>query len=321
MARKRNKAADYAVYLVVRLVVCVIQALSFRAACRAADGLAWLLYKLDRRHRLVADDNLRHAFPELTDPVRRDRRVRDVYRHFCLLLMEIIHLPRRLHPQNWRHHLKLLDAPLLVGQLLSGRPLLLVTGHFGNWELGGYVLGLLGFRTHAIARPLDNEHLDAFLRTFRERTGQKILAKHGDFDAMQDLLASGGVLATLGDQDAGERGLFVDFFGRPASTHKAIALMALEYGVPMLVIGTLRTQPGQAPPEGPGVGTPLHYAVVIEDLLLPEDFAAQGKAVPAITQRFTAGLERLIRRAPEQYFWLHRRWKHQPKAKTKKSAA
>jgi KDO2-lipid IV(A) lauroyltransferase len=321
MSRERNKAADFAVYLVVRLVVCFIQALSFRAACRVAHGLAWLMYRVDKRHRLVADDNLRRAFPEWTDPVRRDRRVRDVYLHFCLLLMEIIHLPRRLHPQNWRHHLKLPDSRRVVRQLISGRPLLLITGHFGNWELGGYILGLLGFTTHAIARPLDNTYLDVFLRTFRERTGQKIFDKHGNFEEMQDLLASGGVLATLGDQDAGARGLFVDFFGRPASTHKAIALMALQYNVPMLVVGTLRTQAGETPPEGPGVGTPLHYEIVTEDILLPEEFAGQVRAVPAITQRFTAALERIIRRAPEQYFWLHRRWKHQPPEKKAKKAA
>jgi KDO2-lipid IV(A) lauroyltransferase len=321
MSKERSKAADYAAYLVVRLLVCVIQALSFRAACRLAGGLAWLLYHLDKRHRLVAYDNLRHAFPELTDPVRRDLRVRDVYRHFCLLLMEIIHIPRRLHPQNWRQHLDLGDAKRVVGQLLSGRPLLVVTGHFGNWELGGYVLGLLGFTTHAIARPLDNPYLDTFLRRFRERTGQKILAKHGDFDKMQDLLESGGVIATLGDQDAGAKGPFVDFFGRPASTHKAIAFMALQYKVPMLVVGTMRTRAGQTPPEGPGVGTPLHYEIVTEDLLLPEEYEARADAVPSITQRFTAALERVIRKAPEQYFWLHRRWKHQPKPRKAKQAA
>jgi KDO2-lipid IV(A) lauroyltransferase len=320
MSKERNKAADYAVYLVVRLVVCIIQALSFRAACRLAGGLAWLLYKLDRRHRLVADDNLRHAFPDLTDPVLRDRRVRDVYRHFCLLLMEIVHLPRCLRPKSWRHHLNLRDSPRLVRQLLSGRPLLFVTGHLGNWELGGYVLGLLGIATNAIARKLDNCYLERFLRTFRERTGQKIIYKQGEFDKIEAVLASRGVLATLGDQDAGERGLFVDFFGRPASTHKSIALLALEHNVPMVVIGTLRTQAGATPPEGPGVGTPLHYDVVIEDVLLPEDFAGQANAVPAITQRFTAALERLVRRAPEQYFWLHRRWKHQPRPKGAKKS-
>src|SRR5205085_11965591 len=116
--------------------------------------------------------------------------------------------------------------------LLSGRPVLCVTGHFGNWELAGYSLGLVGCPTHAIARPLDNPYVDRFLRTFRERTGQKLLAKRGDFDNMEKLLQDGGLLATLADQDAGQRGIFVDFFGRPASTHKAVALMAIRYNVP-----------------------------------------------------------------------------------------
>jgi KDO2-lipid IV(A) lauroyltransferase len=321
MAKERSTVADYAVYLAFRMLVCIIQALSFGAACRLADVLARLLYRLNRRHRLVALDNLQHAFPELTDPVERDRCVRHVYRHFCLLLMEMIHTPRLLHTANWKGYLRLSDPRALVNQLLSGRPLMIVTGHFGNWELGGYVLGLLGFRTHAIARPLDNPHLDRFLRRFRERTGQGILAKHGDFEQMQQLLASGGVLATLGDQDAGARGLFVDYFHRPASTHKAIALLSLQYQVPLLVVGTMRVCRNRTSGERPGVGDPLCYEIVIEDLILPEQYEGKGNAVPAITQRFTSALERIVRRAPEQYFWLHRRWKHQPKARKAKQAA
>jgi KDO2-lipid IV(A) lauroyltransferase len=129
------------------------------------------------------------------------------------------------------------------------------------------------------------------------------------------------VLATLGDQDAGARGMFVDFFGRPASTHKAVAILALEYQVPMLVVGTMRVTDGPMPPEGPGVGDPLRYEVVVEDLLLPEEYANRPNAVRAMTERFTAALERIARRAPEQYFWLHRRWKHQPKAKKARQAA
>src|SRR5208282_4553765 len=100
-----------------------------------------------------------------------------------------------------------------------------------------YVLGLLGVKSYAVARPLDNPYLEDFLRRFRERTGQKLLAKRGDFEQMQTILGKGGIIATLGDQDAGQRGLFVDFFGRPASTHKAMAVLALEYNVPILVIG------------------------------------------------------------------------------------
>src|SRR5581483_7179481 len=146
----------------------------------------------------------------------------------------------RLNPANWRDHLELERSQMFVGWLVSGRQLVLVSGHFCNWEIGGYALGLLGFRTHAVARPLENPYLDDFLRRLRESTGQRLLAKHGDFNQMQALLSRGGILATLGDQDAGQRGLFVDFFGRPASTHKAVALLALQHRAPMLVIGCPR---------------------------------------------------------------------------------
>src|SRR5262249_46712589 len=150
---------------------------------------------------------------------------------FCTLLIEIILIPRLLQPANWRRYIRLVGGDRVVNCLLSGRPLLIVTGHWGNWEMAGYALGLLGFTTHAIARPLDNPFLERFLLKFREKTGQKILAKHGDFAHMQELLDGGGVIATLADQDAGQRGLFVEFFGRPASTHKAVALMALQHNV------------------------------------------------------------------------------------------
>jgi KDO2-lipid IV(A) lauroyltransferase len=307
MDKPRSMVADYLVYLFVRVFVCVLQALSHNMARKVAVGLARLLYHLDRRHRLVADENLRLSFPGEYDSAERDRMVRAVYLHFCNLLLEIIHTPRRLHINNWRNHLSLANPRLVLDSLLSGRPLLLVTGHFGNWELGGYVLGLLGFRTHAVARPLDNPYLDDFLRSFRERTGQGILAKNGDVPKMLSILANQGVLATLGDQDAGQRGLFVNFFGRPASTHKAVAILSLEHKVPLLVIGVRK------------VGEPMRYEIVSEDLILPEDYANRPDAVRVMTERFTAALERIIRESPEQYFWLHRRWKHQPKAKASKT--
>ncbi len=309
MSKPRSNTADYAVYLLVRVVVCVLQALSYGAACQVAAGLAWLLYHVDRRHRFVADDNLRHAFPGRYTDAERDKLVRSVYRHFCALLIDIVHTPRRLTPATWRAHVEFSDIRPLVDRVLSHRPLLLVTGHFGNWEVGGYVLGLLGFRTWAIARKLDNDYLDDFLRRFRERTGQGILAKHGDFDKMTAILAGNGVLGTLGDQDAGQRGLFVDFFGRPASTHKAVALLALQHRVPMLVIG-VRKMPGA-----------MRYRIVIEDQILPEEYDGRPGAVREMTQRFTAALERVVCQAPEQYFWLHRRWKHQPQAKKARQAA
>jgi KDO2-lipid IV(A) lauroyltransferase len=307
--KQRSRVADYAVYLVVRLLVCVIQALSLAVARRLAAGLAWLAYHLDRRHRTVALDNLRQAYPGQFNDAELHRMVRNVYRHFCRVLVEIIHLPRRLHSENWREHIELIGGREMVECLLSDRPLLIVTAHFGNWEMAGFALGLLGFRTYAIARTLDNPHLDAFLLKFREKTGQTILDKENDFPRIQGVLRGGGVLATLADQDAGQRGQFVDFFGRPASTHKAVALLALEHDAVLAVAGV------------PRVGEPLSYQIITEEIIRPEEYAGKADAVRRITEHFTAAIERLVRRFPTQYFWLHRRWKHQPQPRKNKKAA
>jgi Kdo2-lipid IVA lauroyltransferase/acyltransferase len=305
--KRRSVVADYLVYFAVRLFVCVLQALSFAAACAVARFLAWAAYHVDQRHRLVAQDNLAKAFPGQYSEIEIDRLVRGVYRHFCTVLIEIVHIPRRFHPHNWKRHLRLYNAEQLIDIMLSGRPVLMVTGHLGNWEMGSYFIGLVGFRAYAIARPLDNPFLDDYLRGFRERTGQKLLAKHGDFEKMQQILENGGILGTLADQDAGQRGLFVEFFGRPASTHKAVALLAIEHCVPLLVAGTVKR--GE------------QYHVVPGSVIFPENYERSPDAVRTMTQQFTADLEKLIRLAPEQYFWVHRRWKHQPLARGKKKAA
>jgi Kdo2-lipid IVA lauroyltransferase/acyltransferase len=303
-----RRAADFAVYLVVRLLVCVLQSLSLRAGLALADALAWLAYRLDRRHRLVALDNFAHAYPEL-DEAGRDAAVRAVYRHCCRLVVEMLHMPRRLHVERWPHYLDWPESGRLLNALTSGRPLLLVTGHLGNWELGNFLLGLLGVRSSAIARRLDNPHLHRFVKRFRVRTGQTILDKHADYERIQAVLAEGGTLGVLADQDAGARGPFVPFFGRPASTTKAVALLSLEHRAPILVLGVQK------------VAEPFRYRLTVEDTIHPEEYDARPDAVVAITARFTAALERMIRRHPEQYFWLHRRWKHQPKARAARRAA
>jgi Kdo2-lipid IVA lauroyltransferase/acyltransferase len=305
--KKRSPLTQYLVYLAVRIFVCVIQALPFDVGCQFARLLAWLAYKIDKRHRLVAIENVEKAFPgQLTD-AQIDRMVRNVYLHFSTILIEIMHTPRRLHLHNYKNSIVLPEPGRFIDLLLSGRPVLFVTGHFGNWEMAGYALGMFGFPMNAIARPLDNPYVDDFLRSFRERTGQKLLAKHGDFDRMRKILAEGGLLATLADQDAGQRGLFVDFFGRPASTHKAVAILAMEHNVPMVVCGA---------PKFDG-----KYHLMAIDIIFPDEYERGPDGVRAITQRFTSGLEALVRKAPEQYFWVHRRWKHAPPVRKKKQLA
>ena len=154
-----------------------------------------------------------------------------------------------------------------------------------------------------MARALDNPYLDRFLRQFRERSGQRMIPKKGGYDQMLAVLRDGGVLSFLADQDAGERGMFVEFFGRPASTHKAIALLALEHRAPVVV--------GYARRVGPG----FRYEVGCEEVIDPDEWTGTADDARLLTQRYTKTLEAIIRRDPEQYLWLHRRWKHQPKPK------
>jgi Kdo2-lipid IVA lauroyltransferase/acyltransferase len=309
MAKERRPVFDYAIYLAVRAVVCIVQAMSYAQARSLAHALAWLTYRIDRRHREVAKENLRQSFPGRYSDDELNRVVLRVYQHFLTMIMEIAHLPRKLHVTNWRDYIELVNSQMMLKAITSGRPLLIVTGHFGNWEMAGFALGLLGFKTYAVARVLDNPHLEQFLKRFRQKTGQKILAKKGDFDMMQELLEQGAVIATLADQDAGPKGLFVEYFGRPASTYKSMALMSIEFNVPILVIGV------------PKVGEPMQYQVIAVDYIEPSEYANRPDALKAITQRFTTSLESIVQQYPDQYFWLHRRWKHQPPVRKAKLAA
>jgi KDO2-lipid IV(A) lauroyltransferase len=304
MATRRSRVADYVVYLLVRITVCIVGVLPWSAVEALARGLAWLGYRIDRRHRLVAADNLHHAFPDLDEPAV-DRLVRATYLHLALMVVEMMRLPRVLNRTtlyDFVEHGDPGDLDLVRAWVATGRPRLVLTGHFGNWEILSYVTGMVGFRGGIVARHLDNPYLDRFLAQFRRKTGLVLLDKNADFARILDFLSRGIGLGMVGDQDAGPRGLFVDFFGRPASTFKSIALLSLEYHAPIFVCGAAR------------IGWPMQYRVYLEDLILPEDYAGRADAPRAITERYTRALERLVRRHPEQYFWLHRRWKHQPRA-------
>jgi Kdo2-lipid IVA lauroyltransferase/acyltransferase len=303
-SKKRRLWLDYLAYLAVRSVVAFAQMLSIEQSYALARFLGWVIYKVDSRHRQVGIDNLTQAFDDQFTDVERDQIVRGVYRHFCMMLMEILHSPRKLHLENWRGSIELAGLAPVMDHLITGsRPLIVLTGHYGNWELAGYLFGMFGFPTVAVARTLDNPYLERYLRAFREKTGQSLIPKTGGFDQMVEVLQNNRALTFLADQDAGQRGLFVDFFGQPASTHKAIALLAIEHQAPVAV--------GVARRIGPG----FRYEIRCEDVIDPAELSGTADDVRILTQRFTSALERLIRQDPTQYLWLHRRWKHQPRVR------
>jgi KDO2-lipid IV(A) lauroyltransferase len=179
----------------------------------------------------------------------------------------------------------------------------MISGHLGNFEMGGYMLGLHGFPTHTIARKLDNPHLDRWINRFRRATGQFIIAKEHSSDKIEQVLRGGGTLALLGDQHAGKAGCWVDFFGKPASTHKAVALFSLASQAPTAAVAMLRV-----------AGRPMQFEMCVAGLVDPRDADFAFGTIPLMATWYTQRLETLIRRAPEQYWWLHKRWRDPPAA-------
>ena len=298
---------DWLVYLAVRLFICVVQAIPLRTCQQVSELLAIVFNDWLGIRRDVVEDNLRHAFPELGAAQRRNLS-RRMWSHLLLLMCEIAHAPRKVHETNWRQHVRLLNPRPMVKLLLSPRPVVAVTGHFGNFEMCGYLAGLLGFPTYTIARPLDNPFLHKFLIRFRAATGQFILPTRGSAQAAQHVVESGETLAILGDHFGGNRGCWVEFFNRPASCHKSIALFALVNNAPLMVIYARR------------LGEALQFEFGMAAATDPAKSDFQLKGVPEMTQWYNRHLEDAVGKTPDQYWWLHRRWKD-PRGARKKSTA
>jgi KDO2-lipid IV(A) lauroyltransferase len=302
-----RQTIDFGVYVAVRLVIAVVQALPIEFCERSAGLLAALFGRVLGIRRRVVEENVRIAFPHLPSH-EREEIARAMWRHLFLMAAEIAHTPRKVHETNWKEHSNIVNQELFVRTLLCGRPLVLISAHFGNFELGGYLMGLFGFPTYTVARRLDNRYLDRFVNDFRGRTGQFMLPKQGSREMIQGVLERGGILTLLGDQAAGEKACWVNFFGRPASTHKAVAAFSLVNGAPTMVSYARR------------LDRPLHYEVGPEAICDPLSSDFQLGSIPVLAQWYTNHLESLVRRSPGQYWWLHRRWKGQPPARRRKAA-
>jgi len=257
---------------------------------RAIGSLGWTLSRRDRRHTL---DHLALAFPEMPEVDRR-RLGRDCYRHHGTTLGECLHLFHRdcafvesvAEVRGWEEIDKAREA---------GRALLLFTGHCGNWELLGAAVNCRGLGMAVVARPLDEPIQQRMLTGLRERFGTPSIAR-GSEGAARQLLATlrrGGALGMLIDQDTKIDGVWVPFFGRPAFTPVGAAKIALRQNTAVIPAFIERLENGR-------------HAVTLHPALdLPDD-------PTEATALMTAKIEEQVRRRPEQWVWMHRRWRRQP---------
>ena len=294
-----RRSIDLAAYVVVRLAVAFLQALPEDRADRLCRFLAWCISDVARVRGATVDDNLRRVMPDAPPQTIAAVR-RAMWRHLLLMVCEIAWAPRRLHRCNLHDHVKFTDAPEMLRHCLSRRPTVLVTGHFGNFEMGGYITGLLGIPTTTIARNLDNRYLHRYVTEFRGAKGQRMVDKDGCAPEIDRHLAEGGTLSLLADQHAGDRGCWVDFLGHPASCHKALALFTLTADAPMVVAYTRR---GHAP---------MQFELGCTGVADPRRGTEETAGVRPLTAWYNDRLAAAIRLSPEQYWWVHRRWRPQP---------
>ncbi|GAI28903.1 unnamed protein product, partial [marine sediment metagenome] len=184
---------------------------------------------------------------------------------------------------------------------------MMLTGHYSNFEIMGYMLGLFGFNAYSIARPLDNRFISRYLYDVRQRAGQTIIDKKGATELTDKLTSNGAALGFIADQDAGRKGIFVDFFGRKASTYKSIGLLAITNNVPVAVAYSRR------------FANRFYFEIGVNRIILPEEWAEKDDPLKWVTAEYTKAIEEFVREDPSQYWWLHRRWKHQPKEEVQKS--
>lgn len=304
MTREKRYAVEARAAAIVQALV---RPLSRRWTLGLGRALGRLLADLDPRHVAIAAENLRQAFPHWDEP-RRLRTARAVYAHFGQTLLDILWMAKQprerllsLIAEEGRENADRVRA--------DGRGVVYVTGHFGNWEFYGVAFGWLGEPVGVVARPLDNPALEARLTAFRTRSGNTVISKRRALQDILRLLRQGAGVAILVDQNVQEQdGIFVEFFGRPAATTTVAAALAVKTGCALLPVHC------EALPDG-------RYKFVYGR---PLEWTATGNRqddIARLTQALTTVIEGWVRERPEQWLWMHRRWKTQPRPGAEAPAA
>ncbi|HPD14181.1 MAG TPA: lysophospholipid acyltransferase family protein [Planctomycetota bacterium] len=296
--KRRSRVREYAEYLYMVGVERLVRLLPIGAHLGLGRVLGALTRLADRGHRRVAEENAAWALG--LSPEEARALVRRVYRNVCTNFVEDLMLPKILRKMKLTDFSRVEGAEHLRAALARGKGAIVVTGHFGNWELAGRALGHTAGSALVVARTLSNRLVEERARRFREEGGLKVIGRQGALRQVLSHLRAGGCVAMLIDQNQRKGGVFVPFFGKLASTVPSPASLALKLDVPVLAGYTYR--------EGHRLFHCFHCDPPFE-LIRTGDHKAD---VVANTAMFTQRIEEFVRKHPDQWFWLHSRWRKRP---------
>jgi KDO2-lipid IV(A) lauroyltransferase len=299
MARQIGPVKARIEYTGITAVTAALRAMPLERAVRAGARLGGWAMNFDRPNRPIALKNLEIAFPEMT-PAARLNILRKMYRSWGRVLAEWTHLPELSRAnveqvatyegkENWDE----------AERRSSGHGLFVLTGHYGNFELMQIAQSVYGYRLAIVHRALRNPLIDAAISTQRVRYGNRIIERKAGGREMMKMLRQNWMIAIALDLDV-RKGVFVDFFGLPASTSDGIARLSLATGAPVMPVFMVRE------------GDTVHHKITILPAFYPEKTRNREALAREYTQQYTTTLEQMIRAHPDHWNWIHRRWKTRP---------
>jgi KDO2-lipid IV(A) lauroyltransferase len=267
-----------------------------------SNFLGDLLFFISKKRRNIAIENLRHAFRGEKSEKEIQKLARECCRNFFYNLLDSIRLNYLFTRPDMAGRLNErtgnLDETLKQAKKIHDESggCIFVTPHIGSWEMFPHIAASLGLPLVIVARPMDNEHIEKLIFANRSSSGQVIIPKKNALFALRKALREGNSVGMLPDQST-MKGLMIDFFGRPATTTPVPALLSIAYNRPIVITTCCR-----------GKGE-FQYEVFISDPIMPGEYTDKKAEIIRLTEEMTQEMESIIRKYPEQYLWIHNRWK------------
>jgi KDO2-lipid IV(A) lauroyltransferase len=298
--KSRGGVAAYLEYLLVAGLAKGLFYLPSSVAYNIGEGLGAVLYRVDHKHRLIAAENLRRAFNGALSSQEIAELTRLTFINLGRTVVETCRI-LKIDRENFRQCIRVEGYEHFQQAKRRGKGIIYITAHLGSWELLPLASALMGEPLSIVTRPLDNPYLDRVINRLRTAWGTRVLPKKLVMPALVQTLLRGESVGILMDQNiTWKEGVFVDFFGMPACTAFAPALLALRTDASVLPAAIMR------------YGRDRHTILVEKEIPLIRTGRLRADVV-ANTASFTRAIEALIRKEPSQWLWVHRRWKTQPR--------
>ncbi len=301
----KKKKGGILPYIALKALYLVANILPERPALKMGEMFGGLIYSVSKGLRRRAEANLVRALANEKNPEELKAILRTMYRNLGLSFIEFLRY-RKVDQDYLKDHIEFEGLEHIERGLEKGRGVILLTAHFGNWELLSMTLAVRGFPLSAVVRPIDNPLVDDFVHRIREYHGNCIIEKKNALRRLLQVLKTNGIATVLLDQRASpSEGVMVDFFNIPAPTHRSIAGVARHTRSPVLPIFIHRTD------------TSRHRIICQPpvELVITDN---RERDIIENTRRFTLAIEQMIRKYPHEWFWFHSRWERRKKKNGKR---